>query len=204
MIRDITTFILISFTLLSLASAHDAQEGKILGTIGPYTNQTEGIYTGSSSPPQLGFGLQAEGDLSTHGGIDIELFYYPKFYQRAMGGSGGGGTVISKVYKIEVPMGYRYWFTSRFSAALTFSTAYSVGNYQIVSSTAVGDQSTSASSLADYGLGGSFQWEFLSADPFFLILDGRYTYSISTNSGEDANQYGILVGLKYLIQEKYK
>jgi hypothetical protein len=191
------TFIII-ITQSSLGLTHEPHEGKILGTLGPYINQTQTDYTqGTYAPPQLGFGILAEGDLGLHGGLEIDLFYYQKIYQRVF----ANGVVVSKVGRLEVPIGYRYWLNSHFSGALTFSNAIAVGSPEIVTSNVSGDQSTSANSLSDYGFNLSVQWEFWSNDTFALLIDGRYTYSISTNPGEDANEFGGLLGLKYTVQE---
>jgi hypothetical protein len=194
--------VFIVITLSQYCYAHQPDEGKVFGTIGPFVNHSQSVYTPEANytPFFLGFGILAEGDLSNHGGGEIGLFYFNKLYKRAM----ANGFVVAQVAKIDIPMGYRYWFNPSFSGALGFSTSFSVGNPQVNFSNVTGDQSTSATNIADYGIDFSVQWEFWTNGLFSALVDGRYSLSISTNPGEDANQYGVLVGIKYMIQEKDK
>jgi hypothetical protein len=193
--------VFIVITLSHFCYAHQPSEGKVFGTIGPFVNHAQSVYTPEANTPFfLGFGALAEGDLSDHGGIEIGLFYFNKLYKRAM----SNGEVISQVAKIDIPMSYRYWLNPEFSGALGFSTSFSVGNPQVNFSNVSGDQSTSATNIADYGIDFSVQWEFWTNGLFSALVDGRYSLSLSANSGEDANQYGLLVAIKYMIQEKDK
>jgi len=192
--------ILIVITLSNISYAHQPEEGKVFGSFGPFVNHTQSIYTPEANTPfNPGFGILAEGDLSHHGGIEIGLFVSQKNYKREFGNT---GLVMTRVERIEIPMGYRYWLIPELSGALEFSSAFSVGDPSILSSNVTGDQSTTANTVADYGIDFSIQWEFWTNRVFSLLVDGRYTISVSTNPGEDANTYGILVALKYLIQEK--
>jgi hypothetical protein len=183
--------------------AHDPAEGRIFGTFGPFFYHTQSIYApdGPYTPfPTVGGGLLGEGDLGPKGGIEMGIFYYRKSYDRTLGIS----NVVSKIDKVEIPMGYRYWPTHNLSAALEFSSAFSVGDPQIVYSSVPpgGDQNTMANTLTEYDAVVSVQWEFWNNDRFALVLDGRYNYALNANLGEDANQFGALIGLKYEIQVK--
>ncbi len=194
--------ILIAIILSKISYAHQPEEGKVFGTLGGFLNHTQAIYTSEAPYSRFnpGFGLLAEGDISSHGGLEIGLFYFLKTYKREFGVN---GLVVANVDKIDIPMGYRYWLSPQLSGAVAFSSSFSVGDSFVSYSNVVGDQSTSASNITDYGFDFSVQWEFWTNNVFSLLLDGRYSLSISSNLGEDANTYGILVGLKYLIQEKY-
>jgi hypothetical protein len=193
---------LLSLAVSSATFAHEAEEGKIYGTFGPFFYHTQSIYApdGPYTPfPPVGGGLLAEGDINSTGGFELGLFYYRKSYDRAF----GNALVVSKRDKLEIPMGYRYWINPSFSAAVEFSTSFSIGDPEIVYSNVVsGDQNTLANTLSEYDVDLSVQWEAWTYDRFSVVIDGRYAYALNANLGEDANEFGILFGLKYLIQEK--
>ena len=189
------------FTLSDQSYAHQPQEGKVLGTIGPFFSQTHAIHSQdvTNSPPSLGFGVLGEGDLSSMGGIEIGLFYSFKTYERVFGAS----HLVERVHKVEVPVGYRHWLLDNLSAGIAFSSSFSVGDPQVVYADAsLGSESTLARDLTEYGINFSVQWEFWTNNLISLILDGRYSFSLSAKTSEDANQYGLMLGMKYLIQEK--
>jgi hypothetical protein len=192
--------ILIAITLSNISYAHQPAEGKVFGTFGPFVNHTQSIYTPEANTPfNPGFGILAEGDLSDHGGIEIGLFVSQKDYKREFGSN---GLVMTRVERIDIPMGYRYWLIPELSAALEFDSAFSVGDPSFLYSNVTGDQSTTANTVAEYGIEFSIQYEFWTNQVFSLLADGRYTLSVSANPGEDANVYGLMLALKYLIQEK--
>jgi hypothetical protein len=185
----------------TLCFAHKPEEGKVLGTVGTVIHQTHAIHSQdqTNSPFLAGVGLLAEGDLGPKGGVEVGLFYIFKTYQRTFGNS----LIVTRVHKVDVPVGYRFWITDKFSVAPEISSLFSVGNPQIIyNSVLSGDQSTSATALTEYAADLSVQWEAWTNNKFSFILDGRYSYSLSANQNEDANQYSIFFAIKYLVQEK--
>jgi hypothetical protein len=192
---------LIYFLTSTVSVAHQPHEGSVYGTVGPFAYQTHAIYSKNTDydPFLLGLAVFGEADLNEHGGVEIGLFYTFKTYQRVWDNS----FVSARVHKFDVPAGYRHWFTPAFSAALSLSSLFTIGDTQVqYNGLKSGNQGTLANAIIDYAINVSLQWEAWSRGAFTVLLDGRYDFSISTNVGEDANQYGLLVGLKYLIQEK--
>ena len=198
--KFLSTVILVFFTANTLSEAHQPQEGRVLATGGFFTHQTHALKTfdNADAPLLLGVGLLAEGDLNDYGGLEVGLFYYDKSYLR----NSGTGLVVEKTHKLDVPIGYRYWFNPVFSAGLSLSALFSVGDYQFITNANTSGDVTGAETLTEYAVDLSFQWEVWSSNLVGIILDGRYAYSLSGKAGEDANQYGLFVGFKYFIQEK--
>ncbi len=185
------------------AQGHVPVEGKIFGTLGPYFHKVAPSYVqdSASGPLSSDFALIGEGDFNNKGGVEVGIFYGTKTYQRAY----GGNTHLSeRVHKLSVPVGYRQWLTPKFSLALEFDASYTMGIPQTIFNNApAGIEPTSARSLTEYGVDVSGQWEAYTVNRFALLIDTRYFYSLTAKPNEDANQYSFLVGIKYLIQEKY-
>jgi hypothetical protein len=183
-----------------VCQAHQPKEGTVVGTFGPFLHQTHTIHAANSnySPPLLGMGLLAEGDLYDRGGIEIGLFYTLKSYLRFVGTS----HVHEEVHKLSVPIGYRHWFTNSFSTGLFFESSFSNGDAQSVYNDTTTGDTTAARDVVEYGIEYSLQWEFWNNGAFAVLLDGRYFFSLSPKPGEDSNQYGMMLGVKYIIQEK--
>jgi hypothetical protein len=183
------------FTVLifpTSGSSHVPEEGKIYASGGGILFQTVPLITQNWIPFQAGGGIQVEGDLSSHGGAIVELYYHRRYYDRGV----GGGLVVSAVNKLDVSLGYRYWLFKMLGLSLALTPSYSNGPYEMISNTSNGDTNTLASQTTDYGLTGAIQVEPVTIDSFSLVVDGRYTLTLGTNPGEDANQYGFFAGIK--------
>ncbi len=193
-------FISISVFTLS-AQAHRPHEGKVFATVGPYFYQTQAVHAPDLkyAPPLVGAGLIAEGDLGDDGGAEGGMFYIDKTYQRTF----QSGIVVMKTDKLIVPLGYRRWFGEKISGGVFLTSLFSVGDPRIIYSTVgYSDQTTGASVLVEYAADLSVQWEAWTNGTYSLLLDGRYSISLTPHSNEDANQFGLLIGIKYLIKEK--
>jgi hypothetical protein len=180
------------------AFAHEPADGSIYGTLAPYTIRTQPRDHEFSSPWTGGFGLIAEGDLDQHGGIEIGAMYLNQLFSLKQDNL----EVEELGHRIYVTTGYRYWPADWFSVALTFFSSYSIGSGQIVHNEFPASQTpeTSAHVITSYGFDGSVQFEPWHKDRYAMIVDLRYSYSITPRPGEDSNFYGAMVGLKYFIQ----
>jgi hypothetical protein len=193
------SFLLLLFLTLSFCcEAHIAETGKVYTSFGPAIFQTHSIQTQNWLSPHVGGGIQAEADVDPYGGPIAEFYYYPKYYERVV----GGGLTVSTVNKLDIALGYRYWFAPIFAVQLAVTSSYSNGPSQIISSTSAGDQNTLASKTADFGMTIGIQVEPLSVEQFSLIVDARYTQSLSANPGEDANQFMGFLGLKFVTYQR--
>ncbi len=193
--------LLIIFTLGTAAYAHVPEVGKIFATFGPFVHQVSSSYVQDSlsSPLAVDFGLLGEGDFNNKDGIEVGIFYGTKTYQRAYANT----HLTERINKLSVPLGYRHWFSPAFSTAIAFDANYTMGEAQVIFNNAPkGSEPTTARSITEYGFDFSVQWEPWTQNRFAMLIDARYFYSVSAKSNEDANQATILVGLKYLIQEK--
>lgn len=199
-IGSVSLFLIIFISAVG-ADGHAPQEGKIFASFGPLLHQVSSshVQDSESSPASTDFGLLGEGDISERGGVEVGIFYGTKTYQRSYGNT----HLSERVNKLSVPVGYRYWLNPEFSALIAFDASYTMGVPQVIfDNSPLGSDPTSARSISEYGVDFSAQWEAWSHDRFAIIVDGRYFYSITSKSNEDANQYSLMIALKYLIQEK--
>jgi hypothetical protein len=202
MTRSWTILFAILLGVSNTVSAHVPEEGKISVSLGPYFYRTN---FGASSPglhsPILGGGgLLVEGDIDNHAGLEVGLFYLHKVYFRRI----DGGFIEEKIKIMYITMGYRYWFSDKFSAAAAFFSTYSMGDSTIVYSdfTPPNLHNTSAQDTTDYGFDFSLQWEFWRTPELAAFVDGRYARSVTPKDHEDSDHYGVLLALKYFVQEK--
>jgi hypothetical protein len=183
------------------ARAHRPEDGKVYAAFGPYEYQTQRFEEQFKSPVFGGWGLIAEGDLNKHGGVELTLIYMNPIFAIEREDK----KVIERVKRMYIAMGWRHWFSRDFSVSPSFFSSYVMGDAHIVRNDFVGVASpphTSARDGVDYGFAISAQVETLRFDNFAVILDGRYSYSVTPKPGEDMNQYGLFVGFKYFIQSK--
>ena len=182
--------------------AHSPSEGKVTALFGPFLYKTnfEGGGADLQSPTLGGFGLIAEGDISKHGGLEIAMFYQHKLYFLRQ----TGNFIAEKAKIMYITMGYRHWFMAQFSAAAAFFSSYSMGDPNVIH----GDFApgfaprTSAQDTTEYGFDFSLQWELWGNDKYAVVLDGRYSWSVTSKNHEDSDHYGALLGWRYQVQEK--
>lgn len=183
--------------------AYIPEEGNVTATLGPYFNRTNfgDKPSGAESRTLRGWGLIAQGDANDKGALEIALFHTKRNFFREQGGLYVG----EQAELIEIAMGYRVWLTKTFSFATDFYSSYTMGEQVLIHSDfppgAAPD--TSARDTTEYGLDFSLQTELFSYNRYALILDTRYSYSFTNKADERGDQYAALIGIKYLIQEKY-
>lgn len=170
-------------------------------TVAPYIYQTHNIRNSRlSTPVLLGGGLIVEGDISRNGGLESSVNYLQKIYSRRVDDKYN----VEKVKRMYVTVGYRYWFNPSISTALAFFSGYSMGEGSVIHTDFPYNSrpDSSADDIAEYGLDFSILYEPWTNGTLAIVLDGRYSYSLTDKSGEDGNHYGVLVGLKYIVQER--
>lgn len=183
--------------------AYVPKGGNVTATFGPQLSQTisNGSSSGADNPIQNGYGLIALGDTNDYGALEIGTFYMPKIFIRERGGK----FLSEKTQTMHVTLGYRYWLAPSFSTSLSFYSAYTMGTYNTLHSDFPAGQTeiaTSAQDYTEYGFDLSLQAELWQSGRYGVILDGRYSQSVTNKPSEDANHYAFMVGLRYLIQEK--
>ena len=198
---------IVFFSILNLIAAsswsYTPSEGSVSFLLSPLILQTE-FHPDSDqmdNPYFGGLSLIAQGDLNTVGALEIGLFHFDKLYYT----KSGGLELTEKTELVHVTLGYRYWMGSIFSLSLAFSSAYSLGDPQVISSQfPVGQEiKTSANDTTEYGFDLSLQTELWTNIQHSIIADTRYFYSVTPkDSAEKANHYLIQIGYKKLFQSK--
>jgi hypothetical protein len=183
--------------------AYQPKSGNITATFGPQLSQTisSGPRAGEDNLVQNGYGLIAMGDVDDKGALEIGTFYMPKVFIR----SSDGKYLSEKTQMMHITLGYRRWFAPSLSASLSFYSGYTMGTFNTLHSDFPPGQhetGTSAEDYTEYGFDFAVQGEIWASGKFGVILDGRYSQSVTSKPGEDANHYAFLIGVRYLVQEK--
>jgi len=112
--------------------------------------------------------------------------------------------VTEQTQLMHITMGYKRWLNERFAVSLAFFSSYSMGDPKIVHNDfAPGDEpTTSARDTTEYGFDLALQSELWQKDRIALILDSRYSRSLTNKPSESADHYGFLLGIRYFVQDK--
>ena len=185
------------YLISTAAFAHVAKEGNVWVTTGPLYYRTYTTKSTEADRSRWGVGLIAQADVDKNGGLEIGMVYLDKLYFR----NKNHHLMVEKIKRIFITTGYRHWITNLFSVQLAFFSSYSMGDPIIIE----GDferreeSGTTARETTEYGFDVSLQWEIWGTDNVAVVADGRYDWSTSSKSKEDANVYGALLGVKYKI-----
>jgi hypothetical protein len=197
-LKSITWVILIVFEWQVMA--HEPADGHVYATFGEMISKHHTRQHEIGSPLFGNFGVIAEGDVDYNGGIEIGAFFVQQLHsiQRE------GLVVAEKGNRMYITMGYRHWATSRLSGAVAFFSSYSMGDPVVMRNDWKTNDppATSARDTTEYGFDFSIQLEPWRKDRFSMVIDARYSLSVTPKSGEDSNFFGILAGLKYFIQAR--
>ncbi len=198
----VSTLLIFGLLLPLEVSAYSPKEGNVLGTLGFFLHKTNFLpsTTGAEAPWQGGIALVANGDVSTRGQLEVGIFHMNKQYFRDL----NYRFIGEQTEELHVTMGYRHWIMPSFSAAVSFSTAYSMGyvhelHNDFSPSPAI---DTSAHDTVEYGFDFSLQAEVYTWGRYAIMLDAIYSLSVTGKPNERADHYGGLLGLRYFIQEK--
>lgn len=195
-------FSLAIFLFLNMAEAYTPQEGNVTATVGTliYKTNFRGSETGANSPSLAGVGLIALGDINSFGSLEIAMFDLHKVYFR----DELGKYIAVEKEVIHITMGYRYWINPYFSSSLSFYSSYSLGDPRVVHSDFLpgAEIDTSANDTTEYGFDFALQADLWSSEKWAVTSEGRYSLSVTSKKNENADHYGIMVGLRYLIQNK--
>jgi hypothetical protein len=202
--KNILIFFIITLLCFTQVSfSYEPAEGQITATLGPNLNKTNfsnDINSEINAAYLRGFGLVTVGDINLKGGLEIGIFYMPRQYFLKREAQ----LLVEKIQEIHISMGYRKFINPYFSSSLSFYSSYSMGEPQILYSSFPNDSelNTSARDITEYGFDGAIQSEFWSHDKFAIIFEGRYSLSVTSKKNEKADQYGFLLGIRYLVSAK--
>lgn len=184
------------------AEAYSPEEGNINAVFGPVISRSMFTGTRTSTEPSTttSFGLLAIGDVNRTGSLEIGLFYITKQFFREQNGLFYG----EQTGTVHVDMGYRFWFGDIFSTSLSFFSAYTMGDIAVIHSDLPAGQTldTSAHDTTEYGFDLSVMAEVVSRNRVGIVVDGRYSLNLTKRDDERADHYAILVGMRYLLQDK--
>jgi hypothetical protein len=198
--RVTTIFFCIGFK----AWGYNPSEGNISVYFGPFAQKTQLQNTtkvpASLATPKLGFGTVVLGDINDSSSLEIGLFLKNKQYFREEGANYLG----EETKLIHITMGYRHWLGKYFSGSITFYSDYSMGDVTVLQNTfATGSEiPTSARDTTEYGFDFALQSEIWEKDLNAVVLDLRFSKSVTNKVSEDADSYGLMLGYRYLLQEK--
>lgn len=179
------------------AIAHAPKEGDVWATASPffYRSITDAKY--SKGSPNVGGAIVAEGDVDYNGGVEIAMIYVDKTYVSHT----DEDSFVERIKRVHITTGYRHWFMPWVSAGAAFFSSYSMGDAQVIDDNRPSGREleTSARDITEYGFDFSVQWEVWRQDEFAVVADSRYFLSTTRKIHEDADLYGVLLGIKYLV-----
>ncbi len=183
------------------ALAHPPNEGDVWVTAGPFFHRTNSAQGLADNAPFLGGAIAVEADVDYNGGVEIAMIYEDKLYVRRI----EDAVIAERIKRMYITTGYRHWFIPNLSAGIAFFSSYSMGDAKVIFDNRSSEKeaaATTANDITEYGFDLSMQWEFWNKGDFALIADTRYSLSTAKKSRQDADLYGIILGLKYLIPKK--
>lgn len=182
--------------------AYSPKEGNVTATLGPFFYRTyfPSASSGLKSPVFGDIAIIANGDISDHGALEVALFHMQKLFIREQ----AGGYIAEQTELIHITMGYRRWLNSYFSASMAFFSSYAIGDSRLVHSdfSSATELTTSARDITEYGFDFSLQTQIWNNELYSVLLDTRYSRSVTAKSSENADHYGALIAFKYIVQEK--
>ena len=189
----------IVFMLTNESFAYKPQEGNVSAIFGPTLFKTNFGHAnvGYESKRRTGLGLVALGDLNKNGAMEIGVFTLKKSYLKERDTK----YIVQNAEILHITMGYRYYISERFSTSLTFFSGYALGNPETVYTdfSPTDPIDTSAKDNTEYGFDFAGQVELMSSKTLSLVLDVRYSLSLTPKEQEYADHFGLLFGLRYII-----
>lgn len=189
----------ISVFTVNFAQAYIAERGNVTATVGPYLfKENYGGDLSEYNEWDTGISVIAAGDVSNNGSLEMAAIYMKKTYFLA----DGDKSLAEQAKIIHVTIGYRHWWNSYFSSSLTIYTNYPMGKVETLHNdfSSVENIKTSARAASESGVDLAIQGDLWSSDRWALVAEGRYSYSLTKETGEFADQYGFSLGIRYFIQ----
>lgn len=193
--------ILIVFLFSKQLFAFKIEEGQISATAGIFPLKTKFDETHHFTSPWLGgAAMVINGGIDDKSALELSFFYMNKLFIREH----QGNYISETTTLLQIGMGYCYWFTPKYSASLSFFSSYSLDDPRTIQSTIPDgiEVLTSARDTTEYGFDLAFQAEVWEKNDWSVITEARYSRSVTNKESEDADHYGIFMGLRYIIQEK--
>ncbi len=196
----LSSILSLSLCISSEILAHDAQEGKVMATVGGLLSRLVHTPEGIGNPPLWGTGLTIEADANDKGGVEVSLFYLDNQYSVQQGSS----LLVERVHRIYIPLGYRRWVSDRLSWGASFFSSFRIGAYNPMYASPGIDPNftTSARDVTEYGFDVSVQWDLWRHNNYYLVIDARYSFPVTEQPDEFSDVHMVFLGLKYEVQSK--
>lgn len=194
--------LLLLSTLCTPALAYIAKDGNVTASLGPFIYKTNFNDTdaGAKSPLLSDFGILVGGDISGKSSLEIGLFHLNKLFFREK----DAFSIVEESQVMHISMGYRRWLSPYVSILGGFYSAYPMDEPRIVQNNFIPgtEVDTSARDLTEYGFDLSVQSELWHDSFISIIADARYSLSITSMPDEKADHYGVMLAIRYLVQER--
>lgn len=195
--------LLFFFFSASTTFAYEPAEGQVSVIAGPIIYQTHQTLNSDlfKAPVRGGLGLLVIGDISDRSAVEVELLLMRKNYYRR----DQNFYASEETDTVHMALGYRRYFSSYFSGALDFYSAYAAGdpvtNYN--DSNPAQPLDTSAHDMTEYGFEASLMGEIYTINNLWAVTtDLRYAKSLTSKSNENGDHFSFMLGIRYLLQEK--
>lgn len=196
------SFILCILFSKSALAEYYPQRGNVYLILSSYTFKTN--YEGAEARGYNsgGAGFTILGDVNDHGSLEVTTLYMNKMYFRR----DNDRLIAEKAQIIHVSMGYRYWWNNYFATSMSLYTSYPLGDSEKLYDESLPDQqiATTAQENSETGLDFGIHTDLWSQGRYALVLEGRYSWALTKKHDEFADQYGVLIGLRYFFQGKDK
>jgi hypothetical protein len=198
----IRLFFLIACLSSTEIFAYTPQEGNITATLGPFFYKADFRSKGTdiNAPVKGDLGILTNGDFNQEGALEVGIFRIRKNYYREE----SFRYFAEESALVHVTMGYRRYFSPLWSGSIAFFSSYTMGyRSTFYSDFPTGQEpTTSASDITEYGFDFALQREVWTQDTFSVVIDGRYSYSLTPKLNEQSNHFGLMIGLRFPVQEK--
>lgn len=153
-----------------------------------------------TTPNRSGLAFSLLGDTNDHGSLEISLMRMSKTYFR----TNNGLLIVERVPTVHASMGYRYWFDGKNSSTLALFTSYPLEDAETLHNEFPSgvDFTTTARKSYETGIELGIERDLWSDGRYALFLGAKYLWSLTKDSEEFADQYGVLLGLRYFVQGK--
>ncbi len=180
-----------------IAFSHEPGAGEGRVTIGAMSNRFVDSPAPVKTPTTFGAGITGELDTGGRGGIEVSMFYYDGQYAV----SKADLWLVERSTHLYIPIGYRYWLSSKFSFAMSFYASFRIGQFEEIyrDPGITVDAVTSAQDIAEYGFDFSISTDLYTGDKYTLVLDSRYLLPTTDKPDENSRAYVFLLGVKYRI-----
>jgi len=192
------------FCGLRESKAYQPEEGMLRASVGSFLHhgdfrsRPDAFY----DKTKLGLSLVTEVVIAKNLALEFGFFYLRKPYLRQE----DNRFLVEELNRLYITTGVRRWWSTFFSTGLNLFSSFSMGDPVVVASSGLitedFDTLARRDSAAVYGLDVSTRFEVALNPKDSIFLDFRYSYSLSSESNDEANH--MLLGLFYSREIRVK